>query len=124
MSIRFAYVDALRRGTAALVTEPFHYTGIEDTRTLRLTDALFLGVALGLALLTKATAYLFIPWPLAAIYITSPNRSRPLALGALVALAVSVTINVPQYIRMVQAASVPVPSQFLLLRSSGFACHL
>lgn len=60
----------------------------------RTSDALYLGAALGFALLTKATAYLFAPWLLAAILFLKRPR-RPLLLAAALALA----INTPLYVR-------------------------
>jgi hypothetical protein len=76
------------------------YFALRFTNTQRLTDALFLGAALGLALLTKATGYLFAPWPLAAIFLARAGRSRTrLALGAVIAIAVGLAINAPQYAR-------------------------
>ena len=76
------------------------YFAICFSRTLRLVDAVFLGGALSLALLTKATAYLFVPWPLAAIFLVRASHSRRrLATGALIALAAGFAINTPQYIR-------------------------
>jgi len=76
------------------------YFALRFTKERRLTDALFLGAALGLALLTKATGYLFAPWPLAAIFLMRARESRRrLAAGAAIAIAAGLTINVPQYAR-------------------------
>ena len=76
------------------------YFALRFTGTHRLTDALYLGAACGLALLTKATAYLFVPWPLAAIFLARAGKSRGrLAVGALAAAAVGLAINTPQYVR-------------------------
>jgi hypothetical protein len=76
------------------------YFALCFTRTRRLTDAVFLGAAFGLALLTKATAYLFIPWPLAAIFLVRAGHFRKqLAAGATVALVAGLALNTPQYVR-------------------------
>ena len=65
-----------------------------------LGDALFLGAALGLALLTKATAYLFAPFPLAAIvFVRSYRLRRRLLRGCLIVTGVALAVNLPQYAR-------------------------
>ena len=82
------------------VTRAAIYFALCFTRTCRLADALFLGAAFGMALFTKATAYLFAPWPLAAIFLARADRSRRrLAAGALIAVAVGLALNLPQYVR-------------------------
>jgi Dolichyl-phosphate-mannose-protein mannosyltransferase len=70
------------------------------TRSGRLADALFLGAALGLALLTKATAYLFAPWPLIAIVAARAGNARKrLVVGFSIVAAAACALNAPQYIR-------------------------
>lgn len=70
------------------------YFALCFTRTLRLSDAVALGAALGLGLLTKATAYLLIPWPLAVFLFR-----RQLMRGTLIGIACALALNAPQYIR-------------------------
>jgi hypothetical protein len=63
-------------------------------------DAALLGCALGLALLTKATAYLFAPWPLAAILARPALESgRRFPRAAALMAGCALAINLPQYIR-------------------------
>jgi hypothetical protein len=74
------------------------YFALCYTRTRRFADVLLMGTAFGLALLTKGTAYLFVVWPLTAVLVTRAGRSRKqLAIGGLLAIAVGVTLNAPQY---------------------------
>jgi len=90
------------------------YFALRWRKTGRMEDAAFLGCALGLALLTKATAYLFAPWPLIAILAqaaarppkdSTPSRSRlrseprASASGIAITLACALAINAPHYIR-------------------------
>ncbi len=64
------------------------------------TDAALLGCALGLALLTKATAYLFVPWPLAVILARPAlDSGRRFARVAAFIVACALAINLPQYLR-------------------------
>jgi hypothetical protein len=63
-------------------------------------DAALLGLALGLALFTKATAYLFAPWILAAIlFPVLRTRAKSLAKPLLLIAGCAIVINVPQYAR-------------------------
>jgi 4-amino-4-deoxy-L-arabinose transferase-like glycosyltransferase len=79
------------------------YFAARFVRSMDFWDALTLGSALGLALLTKATAYLFAPWLLAAVILPHARSLRPRALylGA-AALACALVLNAPHYIRNLQ----------------------
>jgi 4-amino-4-deoxy-L-arabinose transferase-like glycosyltransferase len=76
------------------------YFALRLRENRRIIDALFLGGAVGLALFTKATAYLFLPWPLAAVLLPEVWRERrraaPLASAA---LACALAVNLPHYWR-------------------------
>ena len=65
-----------------------------------LTDALFLGAAVGLALFTKATAYLFLPWPVAAVLLPVVWRERRRAARlAIIAVVGALAVNLGHYRR-------------------------
>ncbi|HME07720.1 MAG TPA: glycosyltransferase family 39 protein [Bryobacteraceae bacterium] len=66
----------------------------------KMPDAALLGVALGCALLTKATAYLFAPWPILAVLLLNRRIGfRRETAGMVLALAIGAVINAPQYAR-------------------------
>ena len=85
------------------------YFALRWRKTRLMEDAAFLGCALGLALLTKATAYLFAPWPLFAILAPAIWRPRQVlskvgqtfssASAVAVILASALIINIPHYAR-------------------------
>lgn len=72
----------------------------ELASTSSFINASYLGAAVGLALLTKATAYLFLPWLIAGILIV---RWRPVPrrglLAALLAAGCALVINAAHYVR-------------------------
>jgi hypothetical protein len=76
------------------------YFALRWKKSRATADAALLGCALGLALLTKATAYLFAPWPLAVI-LTQPafESGRRFVRPAAAIAACALAINLPQYIR-------------------------
>jgi hypothetical protein len=75
------------------------YFAMRFASELEWSDAVFLGLALGLALLTKGTAYLFAPLPLAAIFIARARGWERAAGGAAFAIALAAIINGPHYVR-------------------------
>ena len=76
------------------------YFALRWRKSWAIEDAMLLGCALGLALLTKATAYLFAPWPLMAI-LARPAWESPwrFARMGLVIAGCALTIGLPQYVR-------------------------
>ncbi|MGA3185833.1 MAG: glycosyltransferase family 39 protein [Bryobacteraceae bacterium] len=72
------------------------------------SDAIFAGLALGLALGTKATAYLFAPGLIVAIAIPTWRwwRAHPASI-ALIAVC-ALTLNVPQYARNLDLSGSPL----------------
>lgn len=79
---------------------------LQVAREGRFSDALWLGGALGFALLTKATAYLFAPFPIAAVLMASGRGSlKRVAMLAVVAIGVALGINAPQYVRNYQLSA-------------------
>jgi 4-amino-4-deoxy-L-arabinose transferase-like glycosyltransferase len=65
----------------------------------RTIDAVFLGAAVGLALFTKATAYLFLPWPIAAALFGMWRERRQAARLVAIAAACALAVNLPHYSR-------------------------
>lgn len=74
------------------------YFALRWRKTQSAEDAALLGAALGLALLTKATAYLFAPWALLAVCLPWPGK-RAAKRGAGVAIGCALAINAPHYLR-------------------------
>ena len=69
-------------------------------RTSGVIDGLFLGAASGLALLTKGTAYLFLPWLICAVLIARWRPAWRTARGAaMAAVACALAINTPHFFR-------------------------
>jgi hypothetical protein len=77
------------------------YFALEFTKHLRPADAALFGAAVGLALFTKATAYLFLPWPIAAIFLSRAGtvRSRQVITAFIAVLVFGIGLNAPQYLR-------------------------
>lgn len=79
------------------------YFAARFVRFSNTSDALACGAALGLALLTKATAYLFAPWLLVAVVAARARTLTPrLLAGFASALLLALLINTPQYARNFQ----------------------
>lgn len=85
------------------------YFAFRLTATANWIDAMFLGAACGLALDTKATAYLFAPFILTAILgpaiVKAPRR---ILRRCLVAACLALFLNAPQYIRNIALSGSPM----------------
>lgn len=85
------------------------YFALRFAATTARADAVLLGCAVGLALATKATAYLFAPFLLLAILGPTAARSpKRLAGGAAMAFACALAINAPQYARNLNLSGSPL----------------
>jgi hypothetical protein len=78
------------------------YFACRLAKTAQWVDALFLGTAAGLALNTKATAYLFLPFVVLAV--SRPLRWRGLAAAA----GLTLCLNTPQYARNLELSGSPM----------------
>jgi len=76
------------------------YFAFRLAASARWIDAIFLGTACGLALNTKATAYLFAPWILIAVLAPAVARTpRRFVSVGLAAMCLALALNTPQYVR-------------------------
>jgi len=84
--------------------------GYRWIRTKSRWDAVFFGLSLGLALLTKGTAYLYAPPLIAALFlpILLGRERRRLLLNGAVALACVLLVNGPQYWRNIDLSGSPL----------------
>lgn len=68
--------------------------------TSRIMDGVFLGAASGLALLTKGTAYLFLPWLICAVLIARWRPTQRSAwAGGIAAIVCALAVNTPHFVR-------------------------
>ncbi|HWF08445.1 MAG TPA: glycosyltransferase family 39 protein [Bryobacteraceae bacterium] len=77
------------------------YFALEYAATRAISEALLLGLSTGLALLTKGTAYIFLPWILLVV-LARALRYTPISKllpGAAVACLCALALNTPLYIR-------------------------
>lgn len=71
------------------------YFALRLSSSAAASDALFFGAAVGCALLTKGTAYLFAPWPIALILLPGWRVQKWRAI--VIALGCALAINAPHY---------------------------
>jgi 4-amino-4-deoxy-L-arabinose transferase-like glycosyltransferase len=81
------------------------YFATRLARSPNWSDTLAVGGALGLSLLTKATAYLFAPWLLAAVLL---GNLRRLPKQLLAIWACALLLNLPHYARNLQLSGSPL----------------
>lgn len=85
------------------------YFGLRFVAHSRLSDLIATGLSLGLALLTKGTAYAFAPPLLAAVFVPAVRRHRwGLAKAVPVLLVCLLLLNGPQYWRNIEFAGSPL----------------
>ncbi|HTB19439.1 MAG TPA: glycosyltransferase family 39 protein, partial [Bryobacteraceae bacterium] len=78
------------------------YFAARLVRSLSWGDAFAFGAAVGLAILTKATAYLFLPWLLAAVLLPQARWTRRSFQLAAVAFVFALLLNAPHFARNLQ----------------------
>jgi 4-amino-4-deoxy-L-arabinose transferase-like glycosyltransferase len=85
------------------------YFGLRYVAQARLSDLIASGLSLGLALLTKGTAYAFAPPLLAAVFLPAARRHRrDLAKAVSVFLISLLLLNGPQYWRNIEFSGSPL----------------
>ncbi len=91
----------------------FIYFGIHFFNSTDKSDIIWIGFSLGLAILTKTTAYLFaFPFALFILVYLLVNWKADRLLYAMLAVAIVITINSGQFIRMYQIYKAPLgPTQ-------------
>jgi 4-amino-4-deoxy-L-arabinose transferase-like glycosyltransferase len=86
------------------------YFALRFVRSFARADLVYCGLALGLALATKATAYLFVPGLLLAVFFPAIRAigARRLAFAGLVLAAGVLLVNTPQYVRNIDFSGSPL----------------
>ncbi len=86
------------------------YFGLRFVRSMARADLVYCGLALGLALATKATAYLFVPGILFAVFFPAIRvfGARRLVFGVFVLAAGVLVLNTPQYVRNMDLSGSPL----------------